>query len=385
VISLRPAPKAKLPEPATDRSREAAEIPSFSDRFRAVVFVGLTGLMVGLCVYLAVPFVPAITWGIALAVVAWPVHTWMRQRIPYPSVAATISTSVVVVTVLVPALFVSYQLATEASAAAEHAKKEPAEDVVRGMMVRTPVLNQVVDWMDRVGVDLNREIRKLIESRTRDTMSLIQGSLTTAIQFLVMLFVMYYLFRDRDYLLSRVRALLPLNRSESDRVFGGIVTSVHSGLYATVVCASINGLTSGLMFWAVGLPSPVLWGTVIFVLSVVPILGNILVWIPAVFYLALLGRWWGALGILTWGIGSAILVDTILFVRLAGNGMRMHKLPTMLAYMGGLAVFGMSGLVLGPAILGVAAALLSVWHERSAANGTPVEVPADRETPSLIG
>jgi predicted PurR-regulated permease PerM len=200
-----------------------------------------------------------------------------------------------------------------------------------------------------------------------------------------MLFVMFYLFRDRDYLLRRVRDLLPLTRAEGDRVFAGIVNSIHANLYATVVGASINGFTSGLVFWAVGLPSPVLWGTVVFVLSIVPVLGNVLVWIPATLYLALMGRWWGAAAVLGWGVSSAILVDTLLFVRMAGNGMRMHKLPTLLAYIGGLAVFGMAGLVLGPAILAICEALLVVWHERAANNGEPVsKLPSGEEPATLV-
>lgn len=373
------------PNSAPDVVQQELAPPSMNGaRFRTIMLAVLTTIMIGLCIYLAVPFIPALIWGIALVVIAWPLHARISRSIKFPSVAAGVSTAVVVGIVLVPAIFVSYHIASEAgNAAANGANSDYTENMVRHAMAGLPVLDDVAAWMDRVGVDLNREVRKLIESRTRDTAALVQGSLTAGIQFLVMLFVMFYLFRDRDYLLRNVRGLLPLDKAEGDRVFTSIENSVHANLRATVIAASVNGISAGLVFWAVGLPSPVLWGAVILVLSIVPVLGTILVWIPAAIYMAIQGRWPNAAGIVCWGIASAILVDNLLFIQLAGDRMRMHKLPTLLAYIGGLAVFGMSGLVLGPAILAVTKALLIVWHQRASDNSlsTAVTVSGGNEKP----
>ncbi len=115
-----------------------------------------------------------------------------------------------------------------------------------------------------------------------------------------------------------------------------------------------------------------LWGVVIFVLSMLPVVGIFLVWLPAAVYLALIDQWGGAAALVAWGIGSSVLVDTLLYTRLAGGRMRLHAVPTLLAFVGGLAVFGASGLVLGPAILAVTVATLEVWHARA----TDTELPA---------
>src|SRR4029079_19319578 len=123
-----------------------------------------------------------------------------------------------------------------------------------------------------------------------------------------------------------------------------------------------------VMFWLLGLPSPVTWGVVMFFLSFLPLLGTWLIWIPAAVFLALSGAWSFALILIGWGVASSIVVDNVIYVRIAGDRMRLHQVPALLAFLGGLAVFGVSGMILGPGILSVTVAVLEVWHHR--ANGT---------------
>jgi predicted PurR-regulated permease PerM len=177
-------------------------------------------------------------------------------------------------------------------------------------------------------------------------------------------FLLYYLFVDRATFLYGLRDLLPLSRSESDQVFARAADSVHANLHATIVTSLIDSAGGGLMFWALGLPAPFLWTAVMFVLSLLPVVGAGLVWVPAVAYLALSGRWLAALALLAWGVLTFIIVDNIVYVRLAGERMRMHAVPALIAFLGGLAVFGVSGMILGPAILAVTVAFLEVWKRR---------------------
>jgi predicted PurR-regulated permease PerM len=195
-------------------------------------------------------------------------------------------------------------------------------------------------------------------------------------------FILFYLLRDRAELLAAVRRMLPLRRAEADRVFESAAGSVYANLYATLVTSAIDGVTGGLMFWALGLPSPVTWGAVMFVLSLLPVAGIFLVWVPVAAYLAMTGNWGGAAALTAWGIGCSILSDTLLYTRLAGDRMQLHPVPALIAYVGGLTVFGASGIVLGPAIVAVAVAVLDVWHHRAADEPlapSQSAAPAERE------
>lgn len=342
-----------------------SDVNNSSDRFRLFALVALTAAIITLCVILAVPFLPAITWAVALAIMAWPMHAWVSGYIANRSVAATISSFGVVLLILVPALFVSYQLAHEAAAGADKVQ-EVAEGGLRAKMLTVPYLRDIVAWMDRVDVDIETEVRKTVSSYTSDMSGIVQGSMTAAIQILVAMFILFHVFRDRSTLMQGVRSLLPLSRDESDRVFARATDSVHANVYATLITSLLDGAGGGVMFWLLGLPAPVMWGVVMFVLSVLPVVGAGLVWAPAAAALALSDHWGHAAALVAWGLLSFAIVDNIIYVRLAGRRMRMHEVPALVAFLGGLAIFGMSGMILGPAIMAVTVAVLEVWKDRLA-------------------
>jgi predicted PurR-regulated permease PerM len=363
----------KLPGPDRETAPTAGAVPSpkvdgplTSGRWlRPVALAIVTVALIALCVYIATPLLPALTWGLALGIIAWPLHVWISRQIHHPTVAAIVTTVAVCVLILVPGLFVTYELAREATSAAERMKEQSAEGVLRQTMENTPGLRGVVNWADRVNVDIDQAVRNLIARYTQDASNLIEGSVAAILQAVVALFVLYHLFRDRAYLTQRVRALLPLTKDESDQVFKRVADSVHANLYANVVTSLIAAVGGGLMFWVLGLPSPVLWAVVMFILSLLPVLGTFIVWMPAAIYLVLIGQWPSAVALAAWGVAETILVDNFLYVKLAGNRMRLHEVPALIAFLGGMYWFGASGMIVGPAILAVTVAVLEVWHRRA--------------------
>jgi predicted PurR-regulated permease PerM len=175
-----------------------------------------------------------------------------------------------------------------------------------------------------------------------------------------------------------------MNREESDRVFQGFADSVHANLHATLVTSVIDGVGGGLMFWLLGVPSPVMWGVVMFFLSFLPIVGTWLVWLPAAAYLALTGHVAGAVILIAWGVASLIVVDNFIYVRIAGDRMHLHQVPALLAFVGGLAVFGATGMILGPAMLAVTVAVLEVWHRRLGRETEPISTTQKVTAPASV-
>ncbi|MBN9118588.1 MAG: AI-2E family transporter [Planctomycetes bacterium] len=349
------------------------------ERLRPFALAALTVVLLALCALLAYPFLPAVTWGVALAVVAWPLHAWILRRITeHRTAAAVLSALVVVLAIVVPGAFVAQQLAREAASAADQMREDRAKDTVRDRLARVPGMGDVVAWADRTGIDIDAEARGAVRSYFGDAGALAQGSVMAVLQAVIAVFILFYMLRDRRELLAGVRRLLPMRRSEADRVFDGAAGSVYANLYASLLTSAIDGFTGGLLFWFLGLPSPVTWGVVIFVLSLLPVAGIFMVWLPAAVYLALVDDWGGAAALVAWGAGCGVLVDTLLYTRLAGARMRLHQVPALIAFLGGIAVFGASGMILGPAILAVTVAVLDVWHHRV----TGDEVPAPAEEPA---
>jgi predicted PurR-regulated permease PerM len=335
-------------------------------RLRPVALGLLIILLLALCGFLAIPFLPALTWAVAFAVIAWPLHAALMRKVHRKSLAAAATTFVVVVAIVVPGCFVAFQIAQEAGTASESLAETSADAKVRETLDQTPALAPVRTWMDRFGVNIDREVKQAVAARTGDAAGLLQGSVNTVLQFAICLFVLFHLLRDRESLLAAVRRLLPMTHDESARVFRGAADSVHANLYASLATSAISGAGGGLMFWLLGLPSPVLWGVVMFIIGILPIVGTFLVWLPAAAVLASNGQWTQALALVTWGVATSVLVDYLLYIRIAGNRMRLNQIAALIAFLGGLAVFGASGMVLGPAILAITVAVLDVWHYRSA-------------------
>jgi predicted PurR-regulated permease PerM len=139
---------------------------------------------------------------------------------------------------------------------------------------------------------------------------------------------------------------------------------VRASVLGTLLLAALQGLLGGLMFWWLGLPAAMLWGFVMFLLSLLPVVGAAVVWIPAALWLALEGSMVKALLLVVWGGVIVALVDNLLYPTLVGNKLGLHTLAVFVALVGGLFVLGASGLVLGPLALAITVELIAVCKER---------------------
>jgi predicted PurR-regulated permease PerM len=141
--------------------------------------------------------------------------------------------------------------------------------------------------------------------------------------------------------------------------------------------SAIQGLLGGLMFWFLGIPGALLWGVAMGLLSVVPILGAFVVWVPAAAFLAVQGEWMKAGILALWGVLVVGLIDNLLYPMLVGEQTRMHTVPMFLALLGGLAVFGAAGLVIGPIVLAFTWSLLQLLRKRMILHGEVLDRPTE--------
>lgn len=209
-------------------------------------------------------------------------------------------------------------------------------------------------------------IRDALKPLVTNLPGYVGGGAWVAAQLLFTVFVLFYFLRDRRLLLNRLRALLPLTSTEVDRTFQRVEDTIFATLYGSLVVAAVQGALGGLMFWFLGLPSPILWGTIMGLLAVIPTLGTFVVWGPTAIWLALQGEYLKALALAAWGCIAIGLIDNLLYPVLVGKRLLLHPLLVFIAIVGGLAVFGLAGVVLGPVALSVADALIEVWQRRTA-------------------
>jgi predicted PurR-regulated permease PerM len=333
----------------------------------------LTGIACYLTYRLAQPFLPALAWAIALAVVAYPLHGALARRLGWPGVAAALTVAIVALLVLAPVVLISQRLAGEAAHAAEVVQSAAGHWWER--LTSHPRIGGLVRWV-QVRVDLEQLTGRAGDVVTGGSGAILSGSIWVVMQLLVTLFILFYLFRDHRAAKRLARSLLPLSDAEADVVLQRLGDTIRATVSGALGVAAIQGALGGLMFWFLGLPAPLFWGVTMALLATIPMAGTFLVWGPAALFLALSGSWGKALILVAWGTTAIGLIDNILYPYLVGNRLRLHPVPVFIAIVGGIGLYGAAGIILGPITLAVAVALIDIWRARTA-NGSPAEIPAE--------
>jgi predicted PurR-regulated permease PerM len=333
-------------------------------RVQAVVLIAATALGVYLCYRLVLPFLPALAWGLALAVVAYPIHKAICRRIPNATLAAALSVAAVSLVIIAPAAFVIHQLARQAGSSIRAVRQFAETGTWREAAEGWPWIGPSIAWMiDNIALDdVFARAAGYLEAWGP---TLVSGSVAIAVQLLITLLVLFYIFRDRRDIAADVRSFLPLSNREADMLLQRVGETIHATIFGSLAVAAVQGFMGGLMFWFLGLPAPVVWGAVMAVLATIPVMGTFLVWAPAAVYLAATGAWGKAAILVAWGALAIGLIDNILYPMLVGQRLRFHPLPVFFSIVGGLGLFGAAGLVLGPVTLAVTAALLELLRRRT--------------------
>lgn len=331
---------------------------------KQLVLVGVTlGLFV-LCLLLVWPFLPAFTWSVTVAVVTHRLWRLLRVKVARSGVAAAMAVSGVAVAVLLPIILLVYLAAAEIVATVQAWEQEPVTTRLSEKLADYPRLE---DLWQRVSenVDFAALVQQVGQQVQAVGTAIFSGIAYTVFQAALMLFVLYYLYRDEEPALRALRRYSPLTEPETDRLLARASDTIHATIYGSVVVAVVQGSLGGLIFWMLGLPGAVVWGVAMGILAMVPYLGTFVIWAPAAAILAVSGHWTQAAILVGWGVVVIGLIDNLLYPTLVGTRLRQHTVVSFVAIIGGLTLFGASGIVLGPLVVTTTLTLLELWRERS--------------------
>ena len=335
---------------------------------RTLVVLGTTGAGVYLCYRMAVPFLPALTWALALAVLCTPLQRWLEFRFKTPGVAAAVAVLLIGLMVIVPVFFVGQRLILEAARGAQLVQLKVDSGEWQRLLESQPRLKSWIDWIE-TEIDLPGAVRSAATWLSATAGTIVKGSLVQALQFCLIFYLLFFLLRDRRAGLEALRSAAPLTVPEMNHLLIRVGDTIHATIYGTLAVSAIQGLLGGLMFWALGLPAPLLWGVVMALLAIVPVLGAFVVWVPAAVFLTLEGHQGKAVILVIWGMLVVGTIDNLLRPILMGNRLKLHTVLVFISIIGGLVVFGSSGLILGPIVFTVTLVLLELWPHRAVVTG----------------
>jgi predicted PurR-regulated permease PerM len=350
------------------RQRRKGEMPK---KRATVVFLSLVAaLAVYLCYLIAKPFLSAIIAAIVIAIVFFPLHARMQRLIPQRNPAAALSTVLVLVVLMVPALVLGVAVSKEITETYQSLSKQGVARVSAGpdlpQLMERP-LGAIGRYVDLSGFDVRATLLRWLEQTSRFLLAIGAAALSNIFSFavnLVVVFItLFFLFREGARIRQRVAALLPLSAQQVERLFTTINDTVVANVYGGLAVAAAQGCLTGLAFWVLGLPSPIMWGVLTAVASLVPVIGSAMIWVPASLVLLAGGHWGKALLLLGWGAAVVGQVDTLVRPYVIGKQVKVHTLLLFFALLGGVKAFGIMGLFIGPVVLSVTMAVFAILEE----------------------
>lgn len=350
-------------------------------------FLGLLLLVTLSFLWLIGPFFKPIFWAAVLASLFYPTFRWWERKMGGRSVLASVSTiATIIVIVIVPLLLVGLLVAAEASAVYQRLAAGQMSVPMTAQDLRDMV-PAVADLLERFGVSL-QDVQAQFSSAAlgisqflaTNVVAFSQNALRGVGLFFLMLYVLFFFLRDGDRLLEQIVRVLPLGDDREQQLFRKFAEVSRATIKGTIVIGFVQGLLGGLIFWALGIEAAALWGVVMAVLSFLPAVGAALVWVPAAALLVINGRLVDGLVLLVFGIVIIGLADNVLRPILVGRDTEMPDYLVLVTTLGGLALFGLSGVVIGPI---VGALFLTVWemfgqeYAYITSNGAGTSIPSD--------
>src|SRR6056297_3261810 len=316
--------------------------------------------------FLLKPFFAPLLWACIIAVLFHPVQLWLENKWgDRPNLTALTTLTACVVLVVIPVLlllasFVQQGVAIYQQIEAQQIQPGKYIDQVRNAFPAVQAL------FDRLDIDMSAVRERAASAAVtasqflaQNALAVGQGTFSFMLKLALMLYVAYFLLRDGRALVEKLVAALPLGDERERLLFQKFAEVARATVKGNLLVAMVQGTLGGLIFWILDLPAPLLWGVAMTVLSLIPAVGAGLIWLPAAIYLYAVGEWVSATILIVYGVVIIGLADNILRPILVGRDTKLPDWMVLLSTLGGLALFGINGFVVGPLI---AVLFIAFWQ-----------------------
>jgi predicted PurR-regulated permease PerM len=327
----------------------------------------LIGVSILFC-WILLPFFGTILWACIIGLLFTPLFRWLlprlrRKRTP----AALLTVLVVVVMVIVPFAIVSAALAREAMGIFNRVQSGEWDLALYLHRLFDALPAPVVSLLDLFDLgDFDTLQRRLTAAAAQGSQfiatrafSIGQNTFEFVANLFITVYIAFFLIRDGDGLARAVRRAIPLTPEHTEELVDKFTTVIRATVKGNLLVAAVQGALGGLAFWALGVSAALLWAVLMAFLSLLPAVGAALVWAPVAIYFFVTGAVWQSLALAAYGVLVIGLVDNLMRPFLVGKDTGMPDFVILITTLGGMAVFGINGFVIGPTI---AAMFIAVWH-----------------------
>ena len=313
------------------------------------------------------PYAGAVFWGIVLAILFAPVYRWLLKKTRQkPNLSSLITLFLIVFIVILPLSLVAVSLVNQAASVVDMIKSGEISMGIFFKRIMAILPQWVIGLLERFDLTSLATIEQKVTAAASQVSQVVArqainvGSYTfdLLVSMFIMLYLVYFLIRDGHSLAGRIKTAVPLPRKYKQRLFTNFTTVIRATVKGNVLVAIAQGALGGMAFWFLGVQGAVLWGTLMAFLSLLPAIGAAIVWAPVAVYFLATGAIWQGVALTVWGVVVIGLVDNLLRPLLVGKDTKMPDYVVLLSTVGGMALFGLNGFVIGPV---VAALFIACW------------------------
>jgi len=330
-------------------------------------FLALMVLVTIAFIWILMPFYGAVFWAVILGIIFAPLQRRLLMKFGWQRNLTSLCTlTVCLLIAILPVIIISLLLVQEGAMVYNNIESGQLDIAKYLAQFKDSLPPYFKHLLDHLGMgDLNGLRDKILKASLEGShylatqaFSFGQGTFDFVISFFIMLYLLFFFLRDGHDLVRRIRLAVPLAEPQKRRLQLKFNRVVRATVKGNVLMAVVQGALGGLIFWALSIPSALLWAVMMAFLSLLPAVGAGIVWAPVAAYFLLSGMIWQGVVLTLFGVFVIGLVDTVLRPILVGKDTRMPDYLILMSTLGGMAVFGLNGFVIGPM---VAALFMSTW------------------------
>jgi len=336
-------------------------------------------------IWILLPYYGAVFWAIILGILFAPLQRKLIQRYHWSRNVTSITTlAICVVVAVLPVIIISALLVQEGTNVYKGVQSGDLDVAGYVNHFKHALPESMQHLLDRLGMGNLDGLREKVTARamqgsealTSQAFSFGQGTLDFIVSFGIMLYLVFFFLRDGPELVRKIRQAVPLAEHQKRRLQLKFTRVVRATVKGNMLVAISQGALGGFIFWALDIPSALLWAVLMAFLSLLPAVGAGVVWAPVAVYFILDGEMWRGVVLTLFGVFVIGLVDNVLRPILVGKDTKLPDYLVLISTLGGLAVFGLNGFVIGPLI---AALFISSWSLFVGDRPT-IQLPPDLKT-----
>jgi predicted PurR-regulated permease PerM len=334
-------------------------------KLQSFFFIGLIFAFGITALYIFRPFLYPLFWAAILAITFYPMYLKIEKHLKYRSLSSALSVLIILCMVLIPLLIVATLLVSQSAHMYTQVTQTGLFDDINSVKTKINQIPFVGTYFNEIQSSGPEFARKVAQSASsflfENFKSLTQYSLRFFALFFLMLYSLYYFFRDGKRMLTRLMHLSPLGDTYEEMLYERFTSTARATLKGTLIIGIVQGSIGGLLFLGTGVDGAVIWGVLMAIFSIVPGIGASLIWFPAGLIMLALGQVWEGITILVVGMFVISLIDNIIRPPLVGRDTQMHPLLILFSTLGGIATFGISGFVIGPVVISLFLAIMNIY------------------------